>query len=310
MNGGIDNGQGTRVSTSSFPGPTSSRREQAADLGRPVIGSDPSLRLVIEMAGTIASTRTPVLIVGERGTGKALLARTIHGLGSRADQPFVTIDCAALTEAHAERERSAGLLSSSRTEPGFDWLSKLTQAQGGTHYLNEVSALSEPLQHLLLRALQDREQDHAQGHYSPHSDVRFLLSTNENLVTLVEQGRFRQDLYHRASVVCLKLPPLRHRGADIEQVAEYFRSRFSLEFGKNVVGFTRDALDILNQHDWPAVVGKHPRAGIRVIQPLRRSGPGTLITSGHLSPSLRHPRTSRSPCVLRRGRMCRSTSAR
>ena len=286
--GGPVNGQGS-ASTS-----LSRADQQAKDLG--VIGSDPSLRLVIEMAGTIAPTRTPVLIVGERGTGKALLARTIHGLGSRAEQPFVTVDCAALTEANAERERSGGLPSSSRTEPGFDWLSKLSQAQGGTLFLNEVSALSDELQLLLLRALQDREPEHASGHFHPHPDVRFLLSTNENLVTLVEQGRFRQDLYHRASVICLKLPPLRHRGTDIEQVAEFFRARFSQEFGKNVVGFTRDALDILNQHDWPGNIRELEgviQRGVALCQ-------GTRITSGHLSPSLCHTRSSRSASLAPR----------
>ena len=97
-----------------------------------MVGSDPSLRLVIEMAGTIAPTRTPVLIVGERGTGKALLARAIHGLGSRPDQPFVTVDCAALTEATAERDRAGRPADPpTRPEPGFDWPSKLTRRRAG-----------------------------------------------------------------------------------------------------------------------------------------------------------------------------------
>ena len=130
------------------------------------------------------------------------------------------------------------------------------------------------------------------------------MSASENLVALVEQGKFRQDLYHRASVVCLKLPPLRHRGADVEQVAEFFRARFSLEFGKNVVGFTRDALDILNKHDWPGNVRELEgviQRGVALCQ-------GTRITSGHLSPSLCHPRSSRVPLARRRGRTPRPTS--
>ena len=262
-----------------------SRSDQhARELG--IVGNDASLRQAIELAATIAQARTSVLIEGERGTGKALLARAIHNLGSRNDQPFISVDCAALSEATQERERALnGQAPVPRLDPGFDWQTKLAQALGGTLFLGDVSALSESLQLQLLRALQDREYEHG-----PHSDVRFLMSTCESLGTLVEQAKFRQDLYHRACVICLKLPPLRARGTDVEQLAEYYRSRFSLEFGKNVVGFTRDALDVLNKHDWPGNVRELEgviQRGVALCQ-------GTRITSGHLSPSLCHPRSSRA----------------
>jgi two-component system response regulator HydG len=275
--------------------PATKADQLARELG--VIGADTSLRLAIEMAGTIAPSRTPVLILGDRGTGKALLARTIHTLGSRADQPFVTVDCTAL--ADAERESGAnGLATSSRGETAFDWPHKISQARGGTMFLNDVSALSDSLQLQLLRALQDREleQTVSQG---AHADVRFLMSTSENLPGLVEQGKFRQDLYPRVSVVCLKLPPLRHRGSDVEQLAEFFRARFSLEFGKNVVGFTRDALDILLKHEWPGNVRELEgviQRGVALCQ-------GTRITSGHLSPSLCPSRSSRMPSFAPRPHM-------
>ncbi|MFO0911013.1 MAG: sigma-54 dependent transcriptional regulator [Isosphaeraceae bacterium] len=272
--------------------PVPSKIDQLArELG--IVGNDPSLKQAIEMAGTIASARMPVLIQGERGTGKALLARAIHNLASRPEQPFVTVDCASLTEAMADRDRERnglpplngnGIAHPPRHDPSFDWNSKLAQAHTGTLFLNDVTALSDSLQLQLLRALQDREYEHGQ-----QNDVRFLMSTSENLVSLVEQAKFRQDLYHRVSVVCLKLPPLRTRGTDIEQLAEYFRARFSLEFGKNVVGFTRDALDILNKHDWPGNIRELEgviQRGVALCQ-------GTRITSGHLSPSLCHPRAAR-----------------
>jgi two-component system response regulator HydG len=223
------------------------------------------------------------LILGERGTGKALLARTIHALGSGPEQPLVTVDCATLTEAALEEQHS--LNGQAHNEDDFDWSSQIARAQGGTLFLNDVAALSDPLQFQLLHALQDRVHDHG-----AHGDVRFLMSTSENLVSLVEQGRFRQDLYYRVSVVCLKLPPLRARGTDIELLAEYFRSRFSLEFGKNVAGFTRDALEILNKHDWPGNVRELEgviQRGVALCQ-------GTRITSGHLSPSLCPPRSGRN----------------
>ncbi len=122
------------------------------------------------------------------------------------------------------------------------------------------------------------------------------MSTGENLLSLVEQGKFRQDLYHRISVVCLKLPPLRHRGTDIEELAEYFRARYAVEFGKNVVGFTRDALDVLNKHDWPGNVRELEgviQRGVVLCQ-------GTRITSGHLSPSLGHGRSARAQAMMSR----------
>jgi two-component system response regulator HydG len=256
-----------------------------------VVGADPSLRQIIEMAASIASTRTPVLILGDRGTGKALLAKSIHTLGSRVDQPFITVDCTALSQSERDRVSStAGLGIANLISTGFDWGTKLTQAQGGTLFLNDVAALSDSLQLQLLQAMQERESDHAPGSGAgTHADVRFLMSTSENLAAMVEQGKFRQDLYHRASVVCLRLPPLRHRGADIEQLAEFFRARFSLEYGKNVVGFTRDALEVLIKHEWPGNVRELEgviQRGVALCQ-------GTRITSGHLSPSLCHPRTSR-----------------
>ena len=272
--------------------PSGNRAEQLVrEMG--VVGTDSCLRLAIEMAATIAPTRTPVLVVGERGTGKSLIARAIHGLGSRHDQPFVTVDCAALTEATAEREQATaqGVVAQGH-DARFDWTTKLAQAQGGTLFLNDVSALSDALQVQLLRVLQDREY----GQGGAPTDVRVLMSASEHLVSLVDQSKFRQDLYHRASVVCLKLPPLRHRGGDVEQIAEYFRSRFSLEYGKNVVGFTRDALDILMKHDWPGNVRELEgviQRGVALCQ-------ATRITSGHISPSLCHPRASRMGQIVAR----------
>jgi two-component system response regulator HydG len=134
------------------------------------------------------------------------------------------------------------------------------------------------------------------SNHTGQPDVRFLMSTSENLVGLVEQGKFRQDLYHRISVICLKLPPLRHRGTDVEQLAEYFRARFALEFSKNVVGFTRDALDCLNKHDWPGNVRELEgviQRGVVLCQ-------GSRITSGHLAPSLGNPRVLRTSSLTPR----------
>ena len=263
-----------------------------------LIGHDPSLRQAVELAGTIAPTRTPVLIVGEPGTGKSLLARAIHTLSLRSEQPFVTLDASALGEAMSEQERlgpKANLIG----DVVADWPAKLSQAHGGTLFLNEVAALPDALQSHLLQALHDREYEYHGANHSVHADVRVLMSTSDNLLGMVEQGKFRQDLYYRISVICLKLPPLRHRGNDIEPLAELFRLRFAKEFGKNVVGFTHDALDVLTKHDWPG--------NIRELEGVIRRGvvlcQGTRITSGHLAPSLGHTRASRTPGMTHRPHM-------
>jgi two-component system response regulator HydG len=257
----------------------------ARELG--IVGSDPSLRQAIELAGSIAPTRTPVLLVGEPGTGKSLLARMIHALGTRREQPMAVFDTAADTEIPAESERPREA-TNGRIDTETDWSSKLHQAHGGTMFINEVSSLNDKLQAQLLQALLERDVE-ASAQSGGAFDVRFILSSSENLPALVEQGKFRQDLYYRISIICMKLPPLRHRSADIEALAEYFRVTFSHEFGKNIVGFTHDALEALLKYDWPGNVHELKnviRRGVILCQ-------GARMTSGHLASSLSYPSTTR-----------------
>ena len=277
-------------SASAFPSPSNSpvRVEQMArELG--IVGSDPSLRQAIELAGTIAPTRTAVLIVGEPGTGKTLLARMIHALGSSRDQPFVSFDNSALAEVMADHERR-GERTNGQVDPEAEWSSKLHQCHGGTLFLDEVGGLPDILQAQLLQTLQEREYHEGNGQRANAPDIRFLMSSSDDLMSLVEQGKFRQDLYYRIGVICLKLPPLRHRVADIELLAEYFRARSAHEFGKSIVGFTHDALESLMKHDWPGNVRELEgviRRGVVLCQ-------GSRITSGHLSSGLAYTRSSRN----------------
>ena len=210
-----------------------------------LIGEDPSLRQAIELAGTIAPTRAPVLIVGGRGTGKTLLARTLHHRSPRRDAPLVELSCAAMAEPALEAE-----LFGARPAAGDERPGKLGLAHGGTLILDEVSALSSSLQYKLLRLLQDGEYEPVGSSRPTRADVRFILTTREDLNPLVDQGAFRQDLYYRISVVSLKLPPLRHRGGDVTRLAEYFRARFAKELGREVVGFTPEALEWLRRQEW------------------------------------------------------------
>src|SRR5262249_17639356 len=250
-----------------------------------IVGYDPILRQAIELAGSIAPTRTPVLILGEPGTGKALLARLIHFMGTRRDHALVAFDHAGLSEQDHDDRADKG-----EGDIEADWAAKLHQAQGGNLFINEVSGLPDHLQAQLLAALQEREPDEEGLRHGTHHDVRFLMSSSDNLPAQVEQGKFRQDLYYRISVICLKLSPLRHRSGDIEALAENYRTRFSDEFGKNIVGFTHDALDSLLKYDWPG--------NIRELKAVIRRGvllcQGSRITSGHLSSSLSYPRSNRS----------------
>ena len=170
------------------------------------------------------------------------------------------------------------------------WAEKLGQAHGGTLYLDEVAALPLEFQLHLFRELHFRDYEASTGHAQAPADARFIMSTSENLPALIEQGRFRQELYHRISVISLMIPPLRHRGTDVELLAESFRTHYSREFHKSIVGFTRDALDVLQKHDWPGNVRELEAAVQRAVALC--SGP--RITSSHLAPILNHHRQARS----------------
>lgn len=258
------------------------------DLG--LIGNDPSWRQVIELAATIAASRSPVLIAGEPGTGKSKLARLIHAIGLGTDRPFVGCEAAALAEELSpdEPERPEGP-APIPADSALLWASKLNPARSGSLFIDDVADLPVPLQLLLLRDLQFRDYGAVSGYHSSGGDVRFLMSTSESLPALIEQGRFRQELYHRISVIVLTPPPLRHRGTDIELLAESFRDRFAQEFHKNVAGFTRDALDVLQRHDWPGNVRELEAAIQRAVALCN----GPRISSNQLAPILNHHRQAR-----------------
>jgi len=275
------------MTAAAISGPTSRIEQLAREIG--LIGGDPGWRQVIDLAVTIATTRTSVLIVGEPGTGKSLVARLIHALGPNPDRPFITVEGTVMADEHLLQE-SAENPPSAEANGALDWPNKLGQAHGGTLYLDEVGALPVELQLNLLRELQFRDYEASAGHPTPPGEARFLMSTSENLVALIEQGRFRRELYHRISVISLMLPPLRHRGTDVELLAESFRAHYAREFHKTVAGFTRDALDVLQRHDWPGNVRELEAAVQRAVALCT----GPRITSNHLAPILNHHHQARS----------------
>jgi two-component system response regulator HydG len=272
------------------PGPAPRVELIAREIG--LIGDDPGWRQALELTATLASTRAGVLIVGESGTGKSLVARLLHTLGCGGQRPFVTVEASALADELATPEGENAVA----TEPGITWSHLLDQARGGTLYVHEVAALPAEIQLNLLRELQHREYGSSSTYPYPAGEIRFVMSTSENLPALIEQGRFRQELFHRVGAISLMLPPLKHRGTDVELLAESFRARYSQEFRKGVVGFTRDALDILQRHDWPGNVRELEAAIRRSVAMCN----GTRITSSHLAPILNHHRQSRAAAATPR----------
>ena len=279
---------------SSEPRPIASSALDGHPRPRPVdqiptmLGEDPALRQAVELASTVAPARAPVLVIGEQGTGKTLIARAIHQLSSRRDQPFLEVSCVGIDELGLEREIFGQKFDGSETSerPG-----RLARAHRGTILLDEVSALSPSLQSRLLAVLIDGEFEPLGSTVAVPCDVRFVFSTRENLPALVEQGKFRRELYERINDVCLKLPPLRQRGQDIVRLAEHFRERFAIDFAKPVVGFSNDALELLARHDWPGNV----RELESVIQRGVALSQGPRVTSAHLAVGLTPNRASRTP---------------
>jgi DNA-binding NtrC family response regulator len=251
-----------------------------------ILGEDPTLRQAVELASTVASARAAVLIIGEQGTGKTMIARAIHQQSSRRDQPFLEVSCSGIDDLGLERE----LFGQKFDGPdGSERPGRLARAHRGTILLDEVSALSPSIQSRLLRVLLDGEFEPLGSSESVPIDVRFVLSTRENLPALVEQGKFRRELYERINDVCLKLPPLRQRGHDILRLAEHFRERFSADFGKPVTGFSPDAIELLARHDWPGNV----RELESVVQRGVAMSQGTKVTSANLAVGLGPGRSTR-----------------
>ncbi|QDV33248.1 sigma-54-dependent transcriptional regulator [Tautonia plasticadhaerens] len=233
---------------------------QRSGEGAVLIGEDESLRQAIELAESIAQTRAPVLIQGEPGTGKSLVARTLHRQSPRGLGPFVEVRCLGESAAEIERTIFGERLMVGPAVPG-----EVERARGGTIYIDDVAALAPELQSKLLRLLRDGEYEPIGSVRPERADVRLVLGTREELLELVDRGGFRQDLYFRISVVTLKIPPLRHRGADIDRLAEHFRFRAAQRFDRPVSGFSPEALLLLRRYHWPGNVQELEAAVERAV---------------------------------------------
>ena len=253
-----------------------------------LIGNDPTWRQVLELASALAPTSASVLLVGERGTGKSRVARLLHALGRRAHLPFVAIEASTLLDGFAARaSESHGASASSAASLTQAWGQKLGQARGGTFYIREVAGLSTELQPGLYRELQVRDFEATAERSQSLGEVRFVMSTSENVPLLIDQGLLQHELFHRVSIVSLMLPPLRYRRTDAPLLAESFRASFSHKFQKPVAGFTRGALDLLGRYDWPGNIRELEDA-IKLAVAVCN---GARISSRHLASSIGRPRS-------------------
>ena len=218
-----------------------------------MVSRSPLMQRVFEVLPAIAASHSSVLILGETGTGKELLARTIHALSPRAKGPFVAVNCGALPETLLESELF-GYKAGAFTGAVRDKLGRFALAKGGTLLLDEIAEVSPAMQVRLLRVLQERTYEPLGATATVEADVRVIAATNQDLSQALRQGRFREDLYYRINVVRLELPPLRSRKEDIPLLAGNFIEHFNALQRKNVRGLSAEALSLLMIHDWPGNV--------------------------------------------------------
>jgi len=224
-------------------------RFHAGDL----VSRSPVMQRLFEVLPAIAASPSTVLIQGETGTGKELVARTIHELSPRKDAPFVAVNCGALPDTLLESElfgyKAGAFTGATKNKPG-----RFALAKGGTLLLDEIGEVSPALQVRLLRVLQERVYEPLGATRSEKADVRVIAATNRDLLALSQEGTFREDLYYRINVVRVELPPLRRRKEDIPLLVEQFIARFNRLQGKDVMGINNEALSLLMAYDWPGNV--------------------------------------------------------
>ncbi|RMF39633.1 MAG: sigma-54-dependent Fis family transcriptional regulator [Planctomycetota bacterium] len=252
-----------------------------------ILSHDPRMIRIFDVIDSVADTKAPVLITGENGTGKSMIARAIHRRSSRQAKPFVEVACGALPDNLLESElfgHTAGAFTGAQTAK----IGKFQHADGGTIFLDEIGTASTALQIKLLRVLQEFEFEPVGSNDTISVDVRPILATNEDLEKAVAEGRFRQDLFYRINVIHLELPALRDRIADLPVLVEHFLQKTAAEVSKEIEGFDEQAIEAMAAYHWPGnirelenvvqravLLTKQPRIGIDLLPPaILKSAPG------------------------------------
>src|ERR1041385_5137827 len=217
-----------------------------------IIGQSDRMQSVFQMIETVAQVPSTVLLTGESGTGKELVARAIHDLSPRAQKPFVSVNCGAFTETLLESELF-GYIKGSFTGATANRKGLFEAADQGTIFLDEVGEMSPAMQVKLLRVLQERKVRPVGAHEEMEVNTRVIAATNRNLASLVKEGIFREDLFYRVSVIPMELPPLRERGEDIAELAQYFIAKHCAQTGRNLA-ISPPAMRLLEAYSWPGNV--------------------------------------------------------
>jgi len=215
-----------------------------------IITQDPQVLKIIGVAKKIAASDISVLITGESGTGKNLLAEAIHNASHRKNGPFVSINCSAIPDSLIESElfgyEKGAFTGAVSTRKG-----KFEMAHGGTLFLDEIGDMNISVQSKILQVIETKTFHRVGGEQPIYADVRIISSTNKDLVEKVQKDEFRMDLYYRIREILLHLPPLRERPGDIKLLAEVFVKKFSRDFGKSIKGISNIAMEYLLKHNWP-----------------------------------------------------------
>ena len=215
-----------------------------------LVGVSEPMQQVLEFVQKVADSDSTVMIQGESGTGKELVARMLHFNSQRRDRPLVPVNCGAIPENLLESELF-GHEKGAFTGATHARMGRFELAHGGTIFLDEIGEMSLPLQVKLLRVLQEREFERVGGNRTIHVDVRIIAATNQDLEAMVEERRFRQDLFYRLNVIPIVIPPLRERRSDIPLLIDHFLNRFNQSKHTEVVGLDDEALRLLTEYDWP-----------------------------------------------------------
>jgi PAS domain S-box-containing protein len=242
-----------------------------------LIGLSSTMKKVYGIIDKAAQSDAPVIILGESGTGKELVAQAIHERGNRREGPFVQVNCAAFNESLLESELF-GHVKGSFTGAMRDRKGRFETAHGGDLFLDEIGDIPLSIQVKLLRALETKQFEHVGDDRSISVDVRIITATNQNLIELISQNRFREDLYFRINVLPIQLPPLRHRKEDIPLLVETFMRRLNKKTEKNVSSVSREAINALMEYHWPGNV-RELRSVLHYAYTIAEKGP---IDCSHL----------------------------
>jgi len=229
-----------------------------------IIGSSEAMQQVLDTAARVAGTDANVLILGENGTGKDLLARHIHALSLRSKQPFVSVDLGAISETLFESELF-GHVKGAFTDAREDRTGRFEEANGGSIFLDELGNISLPLQAKLLTVLQNRAVTKVGSNKSTAIDVRLITATNRNIQRMAAEYQFRQDLLYRINTIEIQLPPLRERLEDIVPLAEYFLEKYSTKYKRTVTSLHETLIQQLRQYEWPGNIRELQHAMERAV---------------------------------------------